>query len=263
MKRLPALPEILAIAALALAAAPAAGAPDPAALTAAKRALQAAVNHADVPALLEAHGQFEALAAGDSGASALHAWLAVADWRVVPLLSAREKSRDQAKHFALEGLAECDRALALEPGFTEILALKAGLQGLLIGLEPGSMMTLGLQSMQNLKQAAAQAPENPRVWLLSGINTLHKPAAFGGGAASAVPELQKAELLFANSPAGDSAGYNWGREDASFWLGQAHTELKQYAEAREDYRRALALNSEFGWARAMLAEAEKAMKEKS
>ena len=72
---------VLAIAVLAPAASRAA---EPGELVAAKHALHAAVTTGGEPELLAARNTFAALAAGDPESNALHYWVAVADWRLVP-----------------------------------------------------------------------------------------------------------------------------------------------------------------------------------
>lgn len=230
---------------------------DPAGLVAAKRALAAAVNGGDGAAALEARARFAALAASHDRDPDLHAWVALAAWRALPLVQATDRKR--AKQIGEDGLAHCDRALALDARHAPALALKGGLQGMMIGLDPGAMMTLGPASGENLGRARELAPRDPRVRLLEAIGTFHRPAMFGGGAKRALPELEDALALFAAEPAADSTAFDWGHDDAWTWKGRAHAELKQPAEAVAAYRRALERNPRNGWVRTvLLPAAEKA-----
>ncbi|HTL97476.1 MAG TPA: hypothetical protein VL181_01605, partial [Holophagaceae bacterium] len=74
----------------------------------------------------------------------------------------------------------------------ESLALQAALLGLKIGFEPSAAMSLGPRVESLFDEARDAAPGSPRVLLLQGINVLHTPAFFGGGADAALPILQAA-----------------------------------------------------------------------
>ncbi len=239
-------------------AAPVARAADPRAVLEAKRALQSAVNHAAPDEMLKARSRFEAMSAAEPGSALLHYWVAVADWRLTPFLSGTDKVK--AARYCKDGIDHCDKAIALDPRFGEAIALKGGLQGMSIQFEPGSMMTLGPQSVANTRRAITLAPNSPRVWLLDGLGTLNKPERFGGGAVPAGETLDRAAALAAADSSADSAAPDWGHDDAFLWAGRAAMMRKDYASAREDFSKALALNPGNGWVRArLLPEAEKAL----
>ncbi|MBI5836895.1 MAG: hypothetical protein HZB25_06610 [Candidatus Eisenbacteria bacterium] len=225
------------------------------AIATAWRDLQAGVNRADVALMERARGTFEALSLADAASADLHACVALADWRMAPVLSRADATRKKSRPFVEDGLAQCDAALKLDPKHAEALALKASLQGLMMGFEPAAVMQLGPASDANLKRALELAPADPRVWLLQGIMTLNRPAFFGGGADKAMPEFRKAVELFAARPA-DTSAATWGRDDALLWAGRAATQLKQADVAREYYRQALKVNPSNGWAHRLLADLE-------
>lgn len=250
--------RIVPVLLFAVLAVPVARAADPVAVVEAKRALQSAVNHAAPDEMLKARSRFEAMSAAEPGSAALHYWVAVADWRVTPFLSGSDKVK--AARYCKDGIDHCDKAIALDPRFGEAIALKGGLQGMSIQFEPGSMMTLGPQSVANTRRAITLAPNSPRVWLLDGLGTLNKPEQFGGGAVPAGETLDRAAALAAADSSSDPAAPDWGHDDAFLWAGRAAMMRKDYAAAREDYRKALALNPGNGWVRGrLLPEAEKAL----
>lgn len=244
-------PTLIAVTAL-LIAAPAAPALalDPAEVAAAKRAVQHGVDLGSPDTLLAARGRFAAMSAADPGSKLLHYWVAFASWRAMPLV--QRTDRDGAKRIGLDGVEHLDRALAIDPDFAEALALKGGLQGMLIGAGGGSPMTLGPQSDANLARAERLAPGNPRVALLDGVGILHKPAIFGGGAKKALARLAEAGARFETETVVDSTLPDWGRDDVHVWTGRAYAGQKRWAEARDAYRRALQVNPDHGWARAVL-----------
>jgi tetratricopeptide (TPR) repeat protein len=207
------------------------------------------VASSDPAALLGARARFGALAAGDPTDPTLAYWVAVASWRVVPLL--RSKQPDRARQICRDGLAAADRALARDPEFADALAIRASLQGLWIAFEPSQMMALGAAMEETMARASTLAPRNPRVQLLRAIHTLHKPDFVGGGAARAQPEFDRAIALYATASAADSA-LAWGAADASLWAGRCAMTLGDTAAARRHYRRALAIEPGYAWVRDVL-----------
>jgi tetratricopeptide (TPR) repeat protein len=120
---------------------------------------------------------------------------------------------------------------------------------MLIVFDPGSMMTLGPAAEEHLDHALALDPRDPRVWLLKGIQTLHKPAEYGGGPKNARGQLDKAAELFAAAAAGDSTSFDWGWDDALIWAGQSAMQLRKFHDAVQLFSRALEINSANAWAR--------------
>jgi tetratricopeptide (TPR) repeat protein len=247
------LPLFLASAALAA---------DPAAFVAAKRELQASVSHGQSAEMLKARVTLATLAAAEPKSPALAYWLALADWRLVPVLTSVDK--EQAKKLCNEGLAACDRALAVQPRFAEAIALRAGLQGLWLGFVPADAMTLGPEMEEAFGRASGIEPGNPRVVFLKALGTLHKPSFVGGGAEKAKPQFERAIELFKSENPADSTAIDWGRDDALLWSGQCLAKLGDLPGAVARYREALALNPANAWTNyVLLPAAEKELAAKS
>jgi len=237
--------------------APAHAATDPAAVKAAKQALQAAVDTGNADGMLAARGQFDALSTNDPSNAVLHYWVAACDWRVAPFLMG-EENKVKGKRWVDEGIARATKAYELDPKFAEALALRCGLMGMAIQLDPSQMMKLGIQMGGDMSHAQDLAPKNPRVALLDGINTLYKPAFVGGGAGPARTQLDKAAALFAAEKVSDPAAPDWGRDDVWTWAGRAAMKAGDSKAAVEAYKKALAANPNNGWVkRSLLPEAEK------
>jgi tetratricopeptide (TPR) repeat protein len=254
--------------ALSLLATPARAA-DAAAVAAAKSALQSAVDQGEPAAMLAARAQFAALAAAEPKSAALHYWVALATWRAVPLLMDDKDKKDQAKKLCKDAIERCETALTIAPKHADAMALKAGLQGLWLSFDPGSMMSLGMLMEQGMSTARDLEPGNPRVLLLDGVNTLHKPAFVGGGADKARAKFDAAIALYdksATGPAavsGDPSVIAWGRDDACLWAGRAAMKESNFAAAKAYFQRALAINPNNGWVRtSLLPAAEKRLAEK-
>jgi tetratricopeptide (TPR) repeat protein len=238
---------------LALVSRPA-GAAAPADVAAAKAQLQSGANQGKVDELLAARARFVALSAAEPESPALHYWVAFASWRIVPRLMNDEATRDKAKKICKSAIEHCDQALAKAPKMADAMALKAGLQGLWLSFDPGSMMTLGMQMGQTLERARELEPANPRIAFFEAMNTLHKPAFVGGGAGKARKVFDESIALFAKAgpnagtgASGDPATFDWGRDDAFTWAGRAAVKEKDWAAAESYFEKALAANPNNGW----------------
>ena len=199
---------------------PRANAADAAEVAAAKKSLQTAVNTGSVDAMFAVRAQFDALSTAEPKNALLHYWVAVCDWRVAPYLMSGE-NKEKGKRWIDEGIARAGQAYELDPKFAEALALRCGLQGMAIQVDPSKAMQLGIQMGGDLAHALDMAPNNPRVRLLDGISTLYKPGFVGGGAGNALKTLDKAQALFAAETVTDPAAPDWGKDDAFVWAGRA------------------------------------------
>jgi tetratricopeptide (TPR) repeat protein len=237
--------------------APRAHAADAAQVAGIKRSLQSAVNTGNVDGMMAARGQFDALSAAEPKSSLLHYWVAVCDWRLAPYLMT-DANKEKGKKFVAEGIARANQAYELDPKFAEALALRCGLQGMSIQLDPSKAMQIGIQMGADMDRALDLAPKNPRVKLLDGINTLYKPGFVGGGAGSALKALEKAQALFAAETVTDATAPDWGKDDVYVWAGRAAVKAGDYKGARDYYQKALAANPDNGWVKhSLLPEVEK------
>jgi tetratricopeptide (TPR) repeat protein len=220
-----------------------------------------ALKHAayDTPeSIVKARAQLAGLEAADPKSSALHYWVALADYRLAPRLMSKDKK--EAGRYINDGIDHLDQAVKLNPKFADAIALRAGLQGLSVAIDPSRGMMLGAEMEESFGRAAGMEPSNPRVVLLQGINTLNKPKFVGGGADKALVTFLKAAELFAAEKPG---AINWGHDDAYAWAGRAAVKLAKTADARTFYKKALEINPGNQWVEHVLLPALDKEKEKS
>src|SRR5262245_7178964 len=243
-------------------AAAAASAHDADSVAAIKRQLQHGVDHADVAEVLRAREAFQALADLEPCEALMPYWVAVADWRASGMLSSgAHPDRDQAKRHCQAGIAAAERAFRLDSRFGGALAVRAGLPGLSTRfVEPAALMSIGAEMEGDLGRAHALSDDDPRVSLIDGINTLHKPTFVGGGPRPALGMLKRAIDLYQSAAASGGGAPDWGRDDAYLWAGRASMQLRDFAGARSFFAAALAANPDNGWVRtSLLPEAEQAL----
>ena len=109
-------------------------------------------------------------------------------------------------------------------------------------------MNLSMRASAELRQAVSMDPRNPRVRMLEGIQALHTPSMFGGGADIALESFLTAAALF-EEDAPEPPLPAWGRAEVYAWLGQAYAELDRLEDARAAYERALEIEPSYAWVR--------------
>lgn len=143
-----------------------------------------------------------------------------------------------------------EQSNSLKP-MPETHALLASVLGRMIGADPQQAMTLGPQSQQEMEEAVATGPNNPRVWLLRGISSIFTPAEYGGGLSIAEGQLDKA-IEFFNNDHPVAPAPSWGRAEAYAWLGQVLQQENKPADAAAAYDKALALEPNYSCVKSVL-----------
>ena len=136
----------------------------------------------------------------------------------------------------------------------ESLALQAACLGLKMGFSPSSGMVLGPRAAGLLAEARELAPGNPRVLTFQGINILHTPAFFGGGAKAALPVLHAAvKAAQVEAAPTDPWAPTWGRAESLAWLAMAEIEAGELESAKAHVEQSLAEDPTYGFVRAVVA----------
>jgi hypothetical protein len=219
-----------------------------------RAAIDSASAREDWAGLQSAASLAERMSARDSGNALLQHYRGYALFRLA-LIASRRSDRSPIRGL----LSEADRILEASASslpLAETHALRASVLGQLIGLNrnPLVAMRLGPRSGAEMKRALELAPENPRVWLIRGINSMHTPRMWGGGLAQAEEYLLKARALFAADTARAPLP-TWGKADVEIALGQVHLLLHREHDARDDFARALLLQPRNAWVRDTLMQA--------
>ena len=71
---------------------------------------------------------------------------------------------------------------------------------------------IGCDTLRALGKAQAINAENPRIYMIRGEFTLNMPEFYGGGAAKATPDIQKAAEKFETFKPASPLSPNWGKE---------------------------------------------------
>lgn len=115
----------------------------------------------------------------------------------------------------------------------ETHVLRAMIANARIGVDPQNRwQKYGSIFTDNLEQAKAINPDNPRIYMLLGISKFFTPKMFGGGKKAAMPYFEKAQGLFAKQASGDITKPYWGQRTNDYFIGQASGEEDDKAQGK-------------------------------
>lgn len=104
------------------------------------------------------------------------------------------------------------KALQMQPGNTETLALMGYWLSAKINATPSRGASLGAQSRSYAEKAIVADSTNPRAWLVKALNIYYTPAIFGGGKQRAKPTVDITAARFAAFKPGNALAPNWGQQ---------------------------------------------------
>ncbi len=135
--------------------------------------------------------------------------------------------KDASEEALREGIAMLEEKELLN---SEDHVLIGTLMGVLMGVSPGSVMTLSSKSSKHYKQALKKQPDNMRVYLALGKSDYYKPKMFGGG--KKVEEYLLKALSLEDTYDDNPNGPTWGREEAYSHLVQYYQREDKLEEAK-------------------------------
>lgn len=186
-----------------------------------------------------------------------HYWHGVARFHFALFLLDLENPGPEADR-ALDSAEEAlEKAVELEEGCGECYALLSAITGMRIGLNPMSGIWRGSRFKRQAAKALELSPAGPRVHYLLGTNYYHAPKRMGGPE-KAREHLLKAAPLFLQEREQEAGPLQprWGYDSCLAFLGRIYLEEGDREQAREYFRRTLAVNPNHGPARKQLLELE-------
>ena len=106
-----------------------------------------------------------------------------------------------------------DKALLIYPEESELFVLSALLNEARISIDPaGRGMSYSQKANGFLEEAKKFNPDNPRIYYLQGMNVLHTPAAYGGGAENACKLFKLAMEKYLTDRPDNVLSPTWGGE---------------------------------------------------
>ncbi len=170
----------------------------------------------------------------------LHYYIALADQTLANTYA--NSDMKLAASFINDAIDNCMESIELKEKFDEPYILLSSLYGYKISIEPFNAVELAMKSTNYLKQAKKMNPNNPRLYLVSGINNYYTPEVYGGGMELAKENFNKALELFARYKLPDPTYPNWGLADTYGWLGQIAEKSSDLALAENYYKKGLEID---------------------
>ncbi|MBK7966719.1 MAG: hypothetical protein IPK10_16605 [Bacteroidetes bacterium] len=130
------------------------------------------------------------------------------------VLSSEKKDTSEARKMLNKAEEYIKTANSIQPNESEIVLLRAMINGMRIGMNPTLGATLGPDVMKGYAEAKKLNAENPRVYLVLGESYMHMPEEAGGGLKVAKANLEIALKKFENDKHEDPAWPTWGKDRA-------------------------------------------------
>jgi hypothetical protein len=123
-----------------------------------------------------------------------------------------EQDKDKVDAIADKATDFINKADSLSPSNSEISCIKSMIASCHMMVNPMQRwQEYGQESSGQMEAAMKQDPTNPRPYFLKGQTLKYTPEQFGGGCATAKPELQTALDKFATFKPASELSPNWGK----------------------------------------------------
>lgn len=142
---------------------------------------------------------------------------------------------------AEQGAAAAEKAIALNANVADYYRVLGTLCGQVIPANPiMGALAFGRKAKDALDKAIAMDPKSARAFLAHGVGYYYLPVNFGGGPENAIKDFRQAITLDPKLA------------DAYLWTGIAQRKIRQNAQARESFNKALQLAPGRVWAKSQL-----------
>ncbi len=124
-----------------------------------------------------------------------------------------EQNKEKIDGYADKATLLIAKADSLSPNNSEISCIKSMIASCHMMVDPMQRwQEYGQESNSNMEAAMKQDPTNPRPYFLKGQGLKYTPEQFGGGCATAKPQLQIALEKFTTFKPSSEISPNWGKE---------------------------------------------------
>lgn len=131
---------------------------------------------------------------------------------------AEKKDMDAVKKYTESSIDMLNKATDLKDDFAEAYILKFAVSSNRWMYEPNKMNDILSFQAEAKDLAKKHDPDNPRLYLVDGMNTYYTPEMFGGGADKALPLFEKSYELFKTYKPVDETYPNWGKDQVCGYL---------------------------------------------
>jgi tetratricopeptide (TPR) repeat protein len=212
----------------------------------AKKDFLAAANKIDKATLTKVRGQFERILQLKRNEWLVNYYLADVDL-TLSYSAMQDKNNDDIKKYTESSLKLLDKCTDVKDDFAEAYILKMAVNSNRFMYEMDKMNDIISKQSEAKDKAKKLEPDNPRYYLIDGMNTYYTPEAFGGGVDNALPLFQKSYELFKTYKPKDETYPNWGYDMCAGMLAMCSIKLDKMDAAKEFIDKALEINPDSGF----------------
>ncbi len=212
----------------------------------AKEEMKKTENKNDEQSLLRVRGNFERILQLKQKQWLVHYYMALVDM-IISYTAASKKDMDAVRKYTESSIDLLNKATDLKDDFGEAYILKLAVNSNRWMYEMEKMNDIMAKQTEAKELAKKYAPDNPRFYLIDGINTYYTPEAFGGGADNALPLLEKSYELFQTFEPPDETYPEWGKDQVCGYVALCNIQNDKLEDAKKWMDKGLEYNpdSEF------------------
>jgi len=216
------------------------------AMVKAKKKLGDAANKNDKTALLKVRGDFERILQLKKNGWMVNYYLASVDF-ILSYNAIEAKNNDDVKKYTESSLGLLDKSTDLNDQFAEAWIMKMAVNSNRWIYDMQSMNDIIAKQTEAKDKSKKLEPDNPRFYLIDGMNTYYTPENFGGGADKALPLLEKSWDLFQTYKPKDETYPDWGKDQAAGMIAMCYIKNNKLDEAKTWIDKGLEVMPESGF----------------
>jgi tetratricopeptide (TPR) repeat protein len=203
--------------------------------------LKEASDKNDVAAYSKVRGEFERILQLKQNQWLVNYYIAQIDF-MMSYDAIEKKDNAATKKYTESALELLDKSTDLKDDFAEAYVLKMAVQSNRWIYEMDKMNDIIAKSTEAKDRAKQLDENNPRFYLIDGMNMYYTPESFGGGADKALTLLQKSYELFQTFKPKDETYPNWGYEVAAGMVAMCYLQKDNLTEAKTYLDKAKEIN---------------------
>jgi tetratricopeptide (TPR) repeat protein len=216
------------------------------AIVKAKKKLGEAMNKNDKASLLKVRGDFERILQLKKNTWIVNYYLASIDF-AFSYIGIEEKNNDDVKKYTESSLSLLDKATEANDEFAEAWILKLAVNSNRWIYDMQSMNDIIAKQTEAKDRSKKLEPDNPRFYLIDGMNTYYTPESFGGGVEKAQPLFEKSWEQFQTYKPKDETYPEWGKDQAAGMLALCYVKNEKLDEAKKWIDKGLEVSPESGF----------------
>lgn len=216
------------------------------AIVKAKKNLNDASNKNDKAALLKVRGDFERILQLKKNEWMVNYYLAAIDF-ILSYGAIEAENNDEIKKYTESSLALLDKSTDANDEFAEAWIMKLAVNSNRWIYDMQKMNDIIGKLTEAKDKASKLEPENPRLYLIDGMNTYYTPENFGGGVDKAMPLLEKSWDLFQTYKPKDETYPDWGKDQAAGMIALCYVKKEKFDDAKKWIDKGLEMNPDSGF----------------